>query len=153
MISRFAALALLGLAACITPSQPQLHATGPAIVRNSPEAGPDVQAAAYVRIYNPNPNPDRLIGLSCACADAVEIHNTFNREMHTLESHAVPANGYMEIAPGSPTHLMLMGVREVVEPGEIVRMTLTFERAAPLEIDFVAVENSREGWAAHSANH
>jgi periplasmic copper chaperone A len=153
MIERLGLLAALLLNACATPATPALQAVGPAIVRNSPEAGPDVQVAAYVRLYNPNAAPDRLVGLSCTCADAVEIHNTFNREMHTLESHDVPASGYMEIAPGSPTHLMLMGVREPIEPGETVRMTLMFERAGPLEIDFIAVENSRAGWDAHSANH
>ncbi len=152
MFVRSGLFALL-LSACATPAPPALQAVGPAIVRTSPEAGPDVQVAAYVRIYNPNASPDRLIGLSCACADTVEIHNTFNRQMHTLESHDVPANGYMEIAPGSPTHLMLMGVRDPIEPGETVSMTLTFEHAPPLQIDFTAVENSREGWDANSANH
>jgi copper(I)-binding protein len=145
----------LALASCATApiAITGITAPGPAIVRNAPEAGPDVQVAAYVRLHNPSATPDRLTGLSCACADAVEIHSTFDRQMHKLETLDIPANGQVEIAPGSPTHLMLMGVRQPIERGETVRITLMFEHAAPLEVSFTAVENSRQGWDAHSANH
>ena len=43
---------------------------------------------------------------------------------------------------------MLMGLKAPIAPGDIVRITLSFERSAPLEADFVAVGNSKEGWAA-----
>lgn len=139
----------LALAACVsTPSPPAISAPGPAIVRDTP-AGPEVEAAAYIRLANGGATPDRLVGLTCACASRVEIHETANRAMHTLPHLDIPAGGELEIIPGGPTHLMLIGVREAIAPGQHVRMTLHFEHAPSLTAEFIAVQNSREGWAAN----
>lgn len=145
-------LLLAGCAAAPKAAEPAPSAAivldGPAIVRDSPETGPDSQVAAYVRIRNSSAEPDRLIALSCACADKGEMHATYDRAMHVLPSLDIPANGALEIAPGGPTHLMLMGLKAPIATGDVVRITLSFERSAPLEADFVAVDNSKEGWAA-----
>lgn len=141
-------LALLLTACAASPSPTVVTAPGPSIVRNSTESGPDVQAAAYVRLVNGADEPDRLVRITCACADEVQIHSTYDRAMHTLPHLDIPANGALEIAPGGPTHLMLMGVRGVIEPGQTVVMTLHFEHAPAISAAFVGVENSREGWAA-----
>lgn len=145
----FGAVLLMALSACAaTPERAgRITLAGPAIVRDVAAPGADVQSAAYVRLHNAG-EADRLVAVSCACAQSVEMHATADRAMHTLPHIDAPAGGNLEIAPGGPTHLMLMGVREPIAPGATIRMRLEFERAAPLEIEFVAVENSREGWAA-----
>jgi copper(I)-binding protein len=140
---------VLVLASCATAPPPaSITAPGPAIVRDAP-AGPEVEAAAYIRLVNGSDTADRLLTLSCDCAERVEIHETVNRVMHTLPHLDIPARGEVEIVPGGPTHMMLIGVRDPIEPGDRVTMTLSFEHAPPLTAEFIAVENSREGWAAH----
>lgn len=145
---RFVLLALALTACAVTPAPTAVTAPGPSIVRNSTEAGPDVQAAAYVRLVNGADQPDRLVRVTCACADEVQIHSTHDSAMHTLPHLDIPANGALDIVPGGPTHLMLMGVREVIEPGQSVTMTLHFAHTPAISTGFEAVENSREGWAA-----
>jgi copper(I)-binding protein len=144
-------LCALLLAGCASPTAPVSSVTtpGPAIVRNTPDAGPDVQVAAYIRLANSAPRADRLVRLTCVCADSVEIHETANRAMHTLPHLDIPAGGELEIVPGGPTHLMLMGLGAPIQPGERVSMTLEFDHAPPLTAEFIAVENSREGWTAN----
>jgi periplasmic copper chaperone A len=143
------AMFALTLCACASAAGPSITLAGPAIVRNSPEAGADIQAAAYVRVYNSSSEADRLISLSCVCADDVQMHSTIDRSMHVLNAIDAPAKGVMEVKPGGPTHLMLMGVRAPISPGDRLTITLTFERAGPIDIEFTAVENSRDGWLAH----
>lgn len=141
-------MVLMSCASVQAPAVATIELAGPAIVRDSETSGPDVQAAAYVRLRNATMAPDRLVALDCTCAREVQIHSTFDRSMHTLPHLDIAAGGELEIAPGGPTHLMLMGVTEPIQPGETVRMRLRFATAPPLEIDFVAVGNSREGWIA-----
>lgn len=145
---RSLALAFLALAAFV-PSALAKPEAKLAIVVAVPETGPDVQVAAYVLIANTG-EAERLIGFSCACSDKGEIHNTFNREMHTLPSLDVPANGALEIKPGGPTHLMLMGLKTPIKVGQMVPMTLTFEKAGAIDVKFLGVTKSRDAWAALS---
>lgn len=120
------------------------------IVRAAP-AGED--AAAYVAIANPGAD-DRLLSVSCACAERVEIHRLVQAadgmSMETASSLAVPRDG-VEIRPGSPLHLMLIGLRAPLAAGQNVPITLHFERAGPLTASFVAVEDSAAGWRAAAA--
>lgn len=150
MRSLLIAFLVAGCAAASEHAQPSpsVMLAGPAIVRNSPEAGADSQVAAYVRLRNTSSAADRLVALSCACAADVQIHSTFDRAMHVLPYLDIPAGGQIEIYPGGPTHLMLMSLRAPINPSETVRIRMEFERATPIELNFVAVENSRDGWAA-----
>lgn len=152
MIRLFAALLLAGCSTAPSDTAPARQSAitlaGPAIVRDTAEAGPDVDVAAYVRLANGADTPDRLTSVNCDCAQRVEMHPTFDPEMKTLQALDIPADGILEIRPGGPTHLMLMGVTAPIAVGETIRMRLTFDRAAPINVDFVAVANSKEGWNA-----
>lgn len=143
-----------GLTACASsPSRERgIQVTGPAIVRNTPAAGTDVEVAAYVRLFNPKRAADRLVRVTCACAREVQIHATpADAAMHALPHLDIPAGGALAIAPGGSTHLMLMGVTAPIAPGDRVRMTLHFANTGPVSAEFEAVENSRDGWAARLA--
>jgi copper(I)-binding protein len=149
-IRPFLGSALVVSAVLVARAAPATSVTleGPAIVRNADAFGPTVEVAAYVRLRNNADRPDKLISLSTSAADRVEIHSTSNGGMHVLPSIDLPAAGELEIAPGGPVHLMLIGVRHRISPGDSVDVRFMFERAAPVELDFVAVENSKQGWAA-----
>lgn len=120
-----------------------------AIVRAVPAAGDD--AAAYVRIVNPG-EADRLVALSCTCAERVEIHKVDRSgerpTMVALPGLEVPAGDAVEIRPGSPLHLMLMGVKTPIPAGSSIALTLHFEKAGKVTATFAAVEDTRAAWDA-----
>lgn len=120
------------------------------IVRAAP-AGED--AAGYVAIANPGP-ADRLVGVSCDCADAVEIHRMVRDggrvSMEKAASLPVPAGG-VEIRPGSDLHLMLLRLRAPLADGQSVPLTLRFERAGTVVAAFVAVQDTAAAWRAAPA--
>jgi copper(I)-binding protein len=120
------------------------------IVRAAP-AGED--AAAYVAIANAGEG-DRLVGVSCACAERVEIHrvtrNGGDVSMTSEPALAVPGDG-VEIRPGSPLHLMLLNLNEPIAAGQSVPLTLRFERAGAMTAHFAVVENTASAWQAAPA--
>jgi copper(I)-binding protein len=48
----------------------------------------------------------------------------------------VPAGGRLEMHPGGG-HIMLLGLKQALLPGETVPLVLTFQRAGPLAIEAV----------------
>lgn len=141
---RLAAL-LAGLAALL--SGPVTLETR--IVRAAPAAGDDV--AGYVRIVNSG-EADRLVEVSCACAARVEVHRVDRSgptpSMVTVEGLEVPAQGFLEIRPGSPLHLMLMGVKAPMATGTKVELRFRFEHAGTVTASFDVVEDTRAAWEA-----
>ena len=120
------------------------------VVRAAP-AGED--AAAYVAIGNTGA-ADRLVEVSCACAERVEIHRVTrsgsNVAMASEPALAIPAGG-VEIRPGSPLHLMLLNLRAPIAAGQRVPLTLRFERAGAMTAHFAATENTATAWQAATA--
>ncbi len=119
---------------------------GPAIVRAASSA--DIEVAGYVRLCNHGATPDRLVALRSECAEAVQIHAATQGGTRVLSSLDIPAGGVLEIAPGGPHYLLLLGVRRAFAPGETVKIRLSFALAPPLELDFLAVGDSGESWEA-----
>ncbi|MGQ0589428.1 MAG: copper chaperone PCu(A)C [Sphingosinicella sp.] len=117
------------------------------IVRAAPAGG---DAAGYVAILNAGPG-DSLIGAECGCAERVEIHRIVRENgevsMESAPNLAVPAGGAVEIRPGSDLHLMLINLREPLAEGQIVPMTLRFERGGAVAANFTAVADTRAAWA------
>jgi len=120
------------------------------IVRAAPAGG---DAAAYVAIANAG-EADRLVGVSCDCAERVEIHRVArtdgNVSMNAELALAVPGGG-VEIRPGSPLHLMLMNLRTPIAAGTTVPLTLRFEQAGTMTASFTATENTATAWQASPA--
>jgi len=121
------------------------------IVRAAP-SGED--AAAYLVIAN-NSNQDRLVGISCECAERVEIHEMTgsgsDRRMEVREALDLPPSRLIEIQPGGVRHLMLMGLRRALVAGTQVSMTLRFEGGGTAARDFRVVDDSNAGWLADLA--
>ncbi|MBW4961147.1 copper chaperone PCu(A)C [Sulfitobacter sp. CW3] len=113
--------------------------------------------AAFMVLMNHSGSDDRLIGASSDVAKKVELHQ-----------HAEDANGVMrmgEIEGGVPIgndeahtfkrggdHLMFMGLNRPLVQGEMIKVTLEFEKAGEVEIE-ITVDQDRqpdEGAMDHS---
>jgi periplasmic copper chaperone A len=54
--------------------------------------------------------------------------------MRPLPKFDVPSGGKLEMKPGS-YHLMLLGLKQDLKPGEIVKVELTFEKAGQMAVE------------------
>jgi len=101
-------------------------------------------AAAYLYISNSGDN-DRLLEVRSERARSVEIHATQEQSgmmrMSRLDSLAVPANSDLQLGPGG-YHLMLVEISDTFVPGDSVLMTLMFEKAGAMDVNF-AVRDAR----------
>lgn len=101
-------------------------------------------AAGYVTIKNDGA-PDRLVGARGNAAQQTEIHTTVQRnglmEMVHLEALAVLSDQSTKLEPGG-NHIMFIGISRPFAPGETVPVTLVFERAGAIQIEF-AVRDAR----------
>jgi copper(I)-binding protein len=120
------------------------HAAAPSIVvrdawiRATPSGA--ATAAGYGVITNRGPTTDRLMGASTAVAQSVEVHQ-MSTAGGIMRMRALPAglpiaaSGTVRLAPNG-YHLMLTGVKRPLKAGEHVRLTLKFQRAGAVPVDF-----------------
>lgn len=97
-------------------------------------------AGGYLTVTNTGSAPDRLIGGSAAFAERVEIHEMATTNgvmtMRALPQGLTIAPGQtIELKPGG-LHVMFMGLRSPLSQGQTVKVTLEFERAGKVELDF-----------------
>jgi hypothetical protein len=92
----------------------------------------------YLTIENPNASADKLISVTYAKAASVQIHEMkmegdkmIMRDIGTL---AIPAKSKVELKPGG-YHLMLMGLKEQLNDGDVIPVTLQFEKAGKVEVN------------------
>ncbi len=74
----------------------------------------------------------RLVRVESAVAGSVEIHNMSMQngvmKMFPVDGVEVPAGKTVKLAPGG-YHVMMMGLKQQMKPGERVPLKLTFELA------------------------
>ena len=92
----------------------------------------------YLTIENPNATADKLMSVTYAKASSVQIHEMkmdgdkmIMRDIGTL---AIPAKSKVELKPGG-YHLMLMGLKEQLNDGDVIAVTLQFEKAGKVEVN------------------
>jgi copper(I)-binding protein len=142
-------LALLVLTACGGGGEEGIVVED-AWARPSPmQAG---NGAVYMVIRNTGAEDDALLAADTDVARTVEIHETFMMEaegmgegddemdmagemmgMRPVQSIPVPAGGSATLEPGG-LHVMLIEV-EPLEPGQMVNLTLTFEKAGTVVVE------------------
>ena len=103
--------------------------------------GADV-GAAYVEIRNAGGDADKFTGGSADFA-IVEIHEMSMQgnvmQMRELKDGlAIPAHGDVKLAPGG-YHIMLTVLKHPLVKGETAKLTLTFEHAGAVAVDFPVV--------------
>ena len=110
--------------------------------------------AVYLTIMGGD-ETDRLIGVRTDAAEAAELHTETSTggvlTMKKLAALSVPAGAVVALAPGHE-HLMLMGLKGPLRPGERIEVTLTFEHAGDMAIE-VPVRDARTSSAEPRHEH
>ena len=95
-------------------------------------------SAGFMALRNVGARPDRLIGAASPWVERVEVQAT---SMAGAVMRMRPVVGGLEIAPGRSVtlapggyHLMLIGLKRPLKPGDQAPLTLQFERAGPVRI-------------------
>ena len=93
----------------------------------------------YLKVTNKGP-ADRLVAATSDRAASVQLHEMkidggimVMRELE--DGIAVPANATVELKPGG-YHVMFMNVAQPFKEGEMVKATLTFEKAGAVDVEF-----------------
>ena len=103
-----------------------------------PDAKPGApsNAAGYAILRNRGTAPDALVSASSDVSERVEVHETRNMSgmmmMEKVDKVALPTGARVELKPGS-YHLMLIGLKRPLTPGQTVDITLEFERAGKIK--------------------
>lgn len=104
--------------------------------------------AAFMAITNTGED-DRVVGATSDAAERVELHthlkdaNGVMKMVEVKEGFPLPSGSTHMLQRGAD-HIMFMGLTAPFEEGKTIRVTLTFEKAAPLEIE-VPVDLQRGG--------
>jgi copper(I)-binding protein len=93
--------------------------------------------AMYVTISNHGSEADALLSASTDVATTVKLHETVEQGgkmvMRPLPKFAVPAGGKLEMKAGS-YHIMLLGLKQDLKPGETVNVAVNFEEAGQMSV-------------------
>jgi hypothetical protein len=126
-----------------------LLAASPAMAQTSSPPSSTVQVqGAWARATTPHAQsggifltltdqgaPDRLVGAATPVATTAEVHQTAN-DHDVMKMEAVPT---LDLPPGKPValtpggyHIMLMGLKQQLKPGDTFPVTLTIAKAPPV---------------------
>ena len=129
-----------------TAALPHSHEKGDLQIRHpwSRATPPGAKVAAgYLEIRNNGQQSDRLLSASTPVAKKVEMHITEHAgevaKMRQLRAFEVPARERLTLAPNG-AHLMLVDLVQPLKKGERFPMTLRFERAGEVEVQFEVQE-------------
>ena len=109
-------------------------------------------AGGFMKIVNTGTEPDRLLTVTSAVSDMIQIHQ-MKVEDGVMKMGEI--SGGLEIAPGAAVelkpgglHVMFIGIKAPFREGETVKAMLTFERAGAIEVEF-KVDAAKPGDDAH----
>ena len=107
----------------------------------------------YLKIVNHGTVADRLVSVSSQRAPSVQIHEMSMdggiMKMRELpDGVEIPANATIELKPGG-YHLMFMNVSQPFKEGEMVKATLNFEKAGPVDVEFAVGPAGGDPHAGH----
>jgi copper(I)-binding protein len=93
---------------------------------------------AYFTLVLPSGPPDTLLGASTPVAGKAELHRDETKEGIMSMRPAAPLplkpGDTLALAPGG-LHLMLMGLKQPLKPGDRFPITLSFEHRAPVTVE------------------
>jgi copper(I)-binding protein len=96
--------------------------------------------AAFMVIQNHTGQADQLVGVVSDVAERVELHthkedsNGVMRMLHVEEGFALPKDGAIEMKRGGH-HVMFLGLKQSLKDGDMVQVTLQFEKAGAVEVE------------------
>ena len=93
--------------------------------------------AAYVTLANRGTSEDRLLGATSPAAQSIQFHSEVN-ENGVMKMRELPA---IDVRPGASVvlkpggiHMMMIGLKQQLNEGETVALTLMFEKAGAVEV-------------------
>jgi copper(I)-binding protein len=100
--------------------------------------GMKANGAVYIKVSNHGSTPDAIVSASSNVAETVELHEVVNdagvMRMRPVPRIEVPAGAAIELKPGG-YHIMLLGLRHDLRPGDGVRVTISLEKAGPMTVE------------------
>jgi len=103
-------------------------AIGDPYARAVPPGQPN--SAVFMSLQNSSTADRALVNAESPAAKTVELHTNVNEggvmQMRRIEKIEVPAGKTVTLKPGG-LHVMLIGLKEALEPGAMVHLTLTFD--------------------------
>ncbi len=110
--------------------------------------------AVYLLIDNEGTVADRLLAASSPAAASVSIHSMSMdgniMKMREVDGVALPPATKVSLKADSGYHLMMTGLKQPMQPGDKIPMTLTFERAGKLDVSVHVDPNKAQKTAADS---
>lgn len=112
-------------------------------------------AAGYTAIVNSGTEADRLIRVRAGFADKTMLHESKTNAdgvatMAHVEALEIPAGETVVLEPGR-YHVMFMGLTQTLPEGAMLPVTLTFEKAGDVTVDFM-VDPPGEDGASHTGH-
>lgn len=109
--------------------------------------------SGYLTIVNTGTTDDRLVGGSSPVAERFEIHissvvDGVARMRPVKDGITISAGSTLKLEPGA-AHIMFEKPSQYPAEGEKFKATLQFEKAGPVEVEFVV----QKGAAASSGDH
>ncbi len=110
-------------------------------------------AGGFLTLTNKGSEEDRLVAVETEIAKEGQIHEMAMEgdvmKMRQLpDGIVIPAGESVELAPGG-LHLMFMGLNGAIAEGDAVPVTLTFEKAGSVSVDFIAGASAAPAPASH----
>jgi hypothetical protein len=98
--------------------------------------------AGFMTITNSGSAADRLLAVTTTAANRSDLHGTINQggvmQMRAQANGVpIPAGGKVAFAPGG-LHVMFIGLKAAVQPGQMIKARLTFEKAGSIDVAFKA---------------
>ena len=120
-------LLALGLSSARAQDQATIQVLDP-YARAVPPGQPN--SAVFLTLTNPSAQPRALVAGASPVAEVVELHTHVHEDgmmrMRRVERIEVPPGGSVNLEPGG-LHLMLIGLKGNLEPGDQVDLTLSFD--------------------------
>lgn len=98
--------------------------------------------AGFMTITNGGKAADRLISVTTAASNRSDLHGTVNQGgVMQMRAQAggvpIPAGGKVVFAPGG-LHVMFIGLKAGLQPGQMIKARLIFEKAGTVDVAFKA---------------
>ncbi len=147
LTSCFIGIALVILTSVVQAHGYTLGTIGIAHPYSVPTPAGATTGAGYIKeLSNKGSADDKLIGVTSAAADHVELHSMSMdgniMRMRQVTGIIIPAGGHVEMAPGDGYHLMLVGIKQPLKIGDTIPAKLTFEKAGTVDVELNVQERA-----------
>lgn len=127
-----------------------------------PTPGASKMGAAYLTVKNEGKEPDTLTAATAEFAEKVEVHQNTKNDQGVMQMRAVeggleiPAGKTVALKPGG-LHIMFVGLKQKLEDGQSVPLTLQFAKAGEVKVDVkvehaAAMKKKDEDQGSHSGH-